>query len=297
MNNDNKQAGKSVAITRQERLLQLEEEVRRLARTNEVLLDRVEQRINEEGGAFAAFQAASKLEKTVAERTGELQILNERLEHELDMRRNFEGALLRAKQEAEDATASRTQFLAAASHDLRQPLNAAVLYLQAINSNKLSAGDNESVRGIALALNTLDSLLSALLDISRLDSGGLHPEPSHFRLQPLLQSLAREYGSIAEARNLQLQTPPCPPAAVMTGSELRSATLAWAFPRSTWKRSSVNSGAPPVVRPRVTRAVWAWDSPSYTAFAASSIPKSRCNPYWVKEATFPWRWRWAMRIN
>lgn len=197
-----------MALTPQERLLQLEEEVRRLARTNEVLLDRVEQRINEEGGAFAAFQAASKLEKTVAQRTGELQILNERLEHELDMRRKFEGALLRAKQEAEDATASRTQFLAAASHDLRQPLNAAVLYLEAINSDKLSTGDNESVRGIALALDTLDSLLSALLDISRLDSGGLHPEPSHFRLQPLLERLAREYGSIAEAKNLQLQAQP-----------------------------------------------------------------------------------------
>jgi signal transduction histidine kinase len=208
MSNDEQQAENPVAVTPRERLSQLEEEVRRLTRTNEVLLDRVEQRINEEGGAFAAFQAASKLEKTVAERTGELRILNERLEHELDMRRKFEVALLRAKQEAEDATASRTRFVAAASHDLRQPLNAAVLYLEAINSDKLSSGDSESVRGIALALDTLDSLLSALLDISRLDSGGLHPEPSHIRLQTLFERLAREYGSIAEAKNLQLQAHP-----------------------------------------------------------------------------------------
>jgi signal transduction histidine kinase len=183
---------------------QLEEEVRRLKRTNEVLLDRVEHRINVEGGAFAAFQAASKLEKTVTERTAELRILNERLEHELDLRRKFEGALLRAKQEAEDATESRTRFVAAASHDLRQPLNAAVLYLEAIDRNRLSTGDKESFGGIGLALDTLDGLLSALLDISRLDSGGLHPQPSHFRLQSLLEPLAHEYASIAEAQNLRL---------------------------------------------------------------------------------------------
>jgi signal transduction histidine kinase len=190
------------------RQAQLEEEVRRLKRTNEVLLDRVEHRINVEGGAFTAFQAASKLEKTVTERTAELRILNERLEHELDLRRKFEGALLRAKQEAEDATESRTRFVAAASHDLRQPLNAAVLYLEAIDRGGLSPGDNESFRGIGLALDTLDSLLSALLDISRLDSGGLHPQPSHFRLQTLLEPLAHEYASIAEARNLQLDVAP-----------------------------------------------------------------------------------------
>jgi signal transduction histidine kinase/CheY-like chemotaxis protein len=188
-----------------QRLAELEEEVRRLQRTNRVLMDRVEQRINDEGGAFAAFQAASRLEKTIAERTAELRVLNERLEHELDLRRNFEGALLRAKQEAEDAMASRTRFLAAASHDLRQPLNAAVLYLEAMDRKQLSTANEDSFRGIGLALDTLDSLLSVLLDISRLDSGGLHPEPCHFALQALFSRLAQEYGSLAEAKQLRLE--------------------------------------------------------------------------------------------
>ena len=188
-----------------QRLAELEEEVRRLQRTNRVLMDRVEQRINDEGGAFAAFQAASRLEKTIAERTAELRVLNERLEHELDLRRNFEGALLRAKQEAEDAMASRTRFLAAASHDLRQPLNAAVLYLEAMDRKQLSTANEDSFRGIGLALDTLDSLLSVLLDISRLDSGGLHPERCHFALQALFSRLAQEYGSLAEAKQLRLE--------------------------------------------------------------------------------------------
>ena len=184
------------------RIAELEEQVRRLRRTNEVLTDRVEQRINDEGGAFAAFQAASRLEKTVADRTAELRVLNERLGHELELRRKFESALLKAKQEAEEATASRTRFVASASHDLRQPLNAAVLYLEAMERGEMSPANAESCRGIGLALETLDSLLNALLDISRLDSGGLLPQPGHHRLEPLLSRLAREYGSLAETKHL-----------------------------------------------------------------------------------------------
>jgi signal transduction histidine kinase len=195
--------GKNSSVAKQ--VADLEEQVRRLQRTNEVLADRVERRINDEGGAFAAFQAASRLEKTVAERTAELRVLNERLEHELELRRKFEGALLRAKQEAEDATASRTRFVAAASHDLRQPLNAAVLYLEAMDRQRLSPANRESFRGIGLALETLDSLLRALLDISRLDSGGLMPQPAHHRLATLFSRLAREYGSLAEAKQLRFE--------------------------------------------------------------------------------------------
>lgn len=186
-------------------MLDLEQEVLRLRKTNEVLLDRVEHRINVEGGAFAAFQAASNLEKTVADRTVELRQLNERLEQELALRRSFELALLKAKTQAEEATASRTRFVAAASHDLRQPLNAAVLYLETIDRQQLNPTDAESLLGVGLALETLNSLLSTLLDISRLDSGGLHPEPGNFRLQRLFERLAVEYGSIADTRGLALR--------------------------------------------------------------------------------------------
>lgn len=186
------------------RIQQLELEVSRLRKTNEVLLDRVEHRINVEGGAFAAFQVASNLEKTVADRTTELRRLNERLEKELNLRRSFEAALMKAKSMAEDATASRTRFVAAASHDLRQPLNAARLYLESISRDGLSPTDTDSLDGVELALKNLDGLLAALLDISRLDSGGLQPEPSDFRLQPLFDDLAREYQSVAQIKGLKL---------------------------------------------------------------------------------------------
>ena len=198
-------AADAVAETR---LRQLEDEVASLKKTNRILMDRVEHRINVEGGAFAAFQVASNLEKTVADRTTELRRLNERMEHELDLRRSFENALLRAKEQAEEATASRTRFVAAASHDLRQPLNAALLYLETIKGESLHPADREGLQGVALALETLNRLLSALLDISRLDSGGLHPQPRHFSLQPLFERLAIEYRSVAEAKDLGLKVIP-----------------------------------------------------------------------------------------
>lgn len=191
-----------------QRLLELEREVDRLRRTNEVLLDRAEHRINVEGGAFAAFQVASNLEKTVADRTTELRQLNERLEHELNLRRSFETALLKAKAQAEEATASRTRFVAAASHDLRQPLNAAVLYLEAIHQDTMDQTDAENLQGIGLALENLNGMLATLLDISRLDSGGLQPEPSDFHLQPLFDRLTREYTNTAQLEGLSLKVMP-----------------------------------------------------------------------------------------
>ncbi len=190
------------------RIHELEREVKRLGRTNEVLLDRAEHRINVEGGAFAAFQVASNLEKTVADRTTELRQLNERLEHELNLRRSFEAALLKAKAQAEEATASRTRFVAAASHDLRQPLNAAVLYLEAIRQDALDPSDAENLKGIGLALENLNGMLGTLLDISRLDSGGLQPEPSDFQLQPLFDRLTREYTHTAQRQGLSLKVMP-----------------------------------------------------------------------------------------
>jgi len=87
---------------------------------------------------------------------------------------------------------------------LRQPLNAAVLYLETIDLTRLSAADAEGLRGVELALGTLNNLLATLLDISRLDSGGLHPEPANFRLQSLFERLAVEYGSIADTTELKL---------------------------------------------------------------------------------------------
>jgi signal transduction histidine kinase/CheY-like chemotaxis protein len=172
-------------------------------------MDRAEQAINQEGSAFAIFQTAINLEKNIAERTSELSELNERLRSELETRKRVEAALLKAKQEAELATQSKTRFVAAASHDLRQPLNAAVLYLESLESERLSRRNQECVEGVRLAVETLNNLLNTLLDISRLDSGGIHPEPSHFTINSLFDRLRKQYQSDAESAGLTLAVAAC----------------------------------------------------------------------------------------
>ena len=89
-------------------------------------------------------------------------LLRERLEHELYLRRSFEAALLRAKTQAEEATASRTRFLAAASHDLRQPL-------QSITTHADILGIRNSQPEIAGNIDALEWLTRYIIPFFKLD--------------------------------------------------------------------------------------------------------------------------------
>ncbi len=98
----------------------LQERVEKLAKINAVLMDRVERSMDQQGNAFSLFQTAIGLDAKVRARTEELTTVLRRLECSNE-------ALVDAKEEAERANLSKTRFLAAASHDLLQPLNAARL--------------------------------------------------------------------------------------------------------------------------------------------------------------------------
>jgi signal transduction histidine kinase len=190
--------------------------VRDLARENEklrkivkVLMNRVERSTDAQGNAFSLFQAAIILESTVRERTAELQSVNDRLSEEIDERRAIEEALQVAKVQAERANAGKTQFLAAASHDLMQPLNVARLFVDAIAERPLEPQSAQMLERVARSLESAEDLLRTLLEMSRLDAGALQPELSDFALEPLLQHLASEYGFAAEERGLRLRVVPC----------------------------------------------------------------------------------------
>jgi signal transduction histidine kinase len=187
-----------------------------LARENEklrkivkVLMQRVERSTDAQGNAFSLFQAAIILESTVRERTAELQSLNGRLSDEIDERRAIEAALQIAKAQAERANAGKTEFLAAASHDLMQPLNVARLFVDAIAERPLDAQAAQMLERVAYSLESAESLLRTLLEMSRLDAGALRPEMSDFAIDPLLHHLASEYGLTAEERGLRLRVVPC----------------------------------------------------------------------------------------
>ncbi len=150
-------------------------------------------------------ESKENLEKRVAERTAELTSVNAKLRQEIDERTRMAEALRAAKAEAEDANLSKTKFLAAASHDLLQPLNAARLFVSALSERQLPEKEGGFVSRIDGALASVEGLLGTLLDISKFDAGVVSVEEADFCIGDLLFSLEQEYRSIALDAELELR--------------------------------------------------------------------------------------------
>ena len=144
--------------------------------------------------AEALERSNETLERRVHERTEELTLLNV--------------ALARAKGEADAANISKTKFLAAASHDILQPLNAARLYVASL----VERGGNEDGRlvgNIDASLEAVEEIFGALLDISRLDTGAMRPDFASFRIDDLMRQIALEFAPLAAAKELDVTFVPC----------------------------------------------------------------------------------------
>ncbi|MEO1749141.1 MAG: hybrid sensor histidine kinase/response regulator, partial [Pseudomonadota bacterium] len=135
------------------------------------------------------------LEVRVQARTGELTKVN--------------AELGKAQRRAEDANISKTRFLAAAGHDISQPLNAARLYATSlVESLPITAPHRETVQKIDSALESVESIIGAVLDISRLDSGAMTPNNSVFSLGDLLKQLETDFRPIADEKQLEFKVLP-----------------------------------------------------------------------------------------
>jgi len=135
----------------------------------------------------------------------DLRSLADALEHRIEERTR---ALAAAKQEAESANRYKTRFVAAAVHDLLQPLNAARMFVSALRARLEEPQSQRIADYVENALTAQDAILNSLLDISRLESGALPTRVRDFALDPLLESLVRDFGIIAEGRGLSLQRVP-----------------------------------------------------------------------------------------
>ncbi|NRA87495.1 MAG: PAS-domain containing protein [Rhizobiales bacterium] len=157
-------------------------------------------------------ESHENLEKRVIDRTEELSIMNHDLQNEIDRRVEVEEQLRDAKQMSETATRSKTRFLAAASHDLLQPLNAARLFTSVLEEDFNEGEDEESkeiIRNLSESLKSSERLLNALLDISKLDGGGVSADNTVFPVDNLLNSLNVEFSVIAAKKGLSLHMVPC----------------------------------------------------------------------------------------
>ncbi|WP_343313566.1 PAS domain-containing hybrid sensor histidine kinase/response regulator [Brucella sp. BE17] len=139
-------------------------------------------------------KAAEMLEQRVADRTAELTHVNQEL--------------AKARADAEEANLGKTRFLAAAGHDILQPLNAARLYSTAL-SEKLGASQmSEFTRNIDSSLEAVEAILGMVLDISRLDTSSLKPDISVFRLDKLMNQITTDFTPLARKKGLELRVVP-----------------------------------------------------------------------------------------
>jgi signal transduction histidine kinase/CheY-like chemotaxis protein len=109
------------------------------------------------------------------------------------------------KEEAERANVAKSRFLAAASHDLRQPLHALSLLVSTLTGKAQHPETRQVVDEINLSLEALESLFNALLDISKLDAGIVTAERTDFAIQTLHKKLQREFALEARAKGLRLR--------------------------------------------------------------------------------------------
>lgn len=140
---------------------------------------------------------ARALQARNAELGRQVAVQNAELQQALDQMRSSRDAARAADQ-------AKTQFLAAASHDLRQPAHALGLYMAALRAGPLLAEQAELAERISASLAALDSMFAALLDVSRIDAGAVLPHWDLVALAPLLRRLADEWAPEAEARGLRL---------------------------------------------------------------------------------------------
>lgn len=138
----------------------------------------------------------------ITERVADAEALaraNEHLERRVEARTQ---ELAIAKAKADEANLSKTRFLAAASHDVLQPLNAARLYATSLLERSPPAELGRLARNIDASLDAVEEILNALLDISRLDSGAMKPEFSIFPIRELLEQVRIDFEPIAKARGI-----------------------------------------------------------------------------------------------
>jgi signal transduction histidine kinase len=176
----------------------LEQRIEKLERINAVLIERVERSIDRQGSAFSLFQTAIGLETQVRTRTQELTEALHSLER-------TNAALATAKEEAERANLSKTRFLAAASHDLLQPLNAARLFMSTLVDLQAEAEARRVAIRVERSLQTIEDLIRALLDISKLDAGLVRPSLQDFPLDGCFSALDSTFRPLAERKGLRLK--------------------------------------------------------------------------------------------
>jgi signal transduction histidine kinase len=173
-------------------------DIEQLRKINNALLNRVESAMDQQGNAFSLFQTAINLEGQVKRRTDELTAALRNIE-------TTNTELENAKEASDKANLSKTKFLAAASHDILQPLNAALLSISVLaDLQNTELGKNLAAQ-IERSLDTMSELIESLIDISKLDAGVATPRYEVFTLTQLIENIESDFSTIAAEKNLEFR--------------------------------------------------------------------------------------------
>jgi signal transduction histidine kinase/CheY-like chemotaxis protein len=115
----------------------------------------------------------------------------------------------REKVRTEEASLAKSRFLAAASHDLRQPIHALSMFVEALRARIMDAEARQLLGYVEASVTAMGSLFNALLDISRLDAGVVQPHPWDVPIQPLLERMCRDHAADAALKGIRLVLCPC----------------------------------------------------------------------------------------
>ena len=158
-----------------------------------------------DGGLVVSFSDVTARVRAERELESVNQSLEERVEERTAALTRVNAELESARAKADAANHDKTRFLAAASHDLLQPLNAARLYTSTLIERAKSTGLADLANSIEASLTAVEDIMGALLDISRIDSGALKPAPAAVAGQDLLKKIEVEFGPMARERNISLR--------------------------------------------------------------------------------------------
>jgi signal transduction histidine kinase len=153
------------------------------------------------------------MERQIDERTAELQ-------QEIGERRRAEQVSAEARAQAEEANQAKSRFLAAASHDLRQPLQSLFLFSQTLRGHLKDAKGEQVLTLLERGLNVLKDLLDSLLDVSRLDVNVIEPELARVPLKPMLEEIASAFAPVAAAKGIEMRVGPVSDVALRTDTNL-----------------------------------------------------------------------------
>ncbi len=178
----------------------LENEVAKLRKMNRILMQRVEDKIDQEGNEYMVLhQNAILLEEQITRRTQKLEEAHRELEVS-----NKE--LLQAKKDAEKLAEAKGQFLANMSHEIRTPMNGILGMLQLILDNPIPRDLKEDLNTVYSSASTMLDLLNGILDFSKMEAGRLDLEHIEFDPQRIIEETGELFSEIAQKKGLCIYT-------------------------------------------------------------------------------------------